>query len=79
VGPAAEIFVVRFTRTAAEDLKQALAELGEDIDVTARTLHSFCFSVLSREGVFDIAGRVSRILLTFKRPEPRLTVTADLV
>jgi superfamily I DNA/RNA helicase len=62
-----EIFVVTFARTAAEDLKQALAQLGEDINVTARTLHSFCFSVLSREGVLEITGRVPRILLTFER------------
>lgn len=62
-----EIFVVTFARTAAEDLKQALAQLGENIDVTARTLHSFCFAVLSREGVFEITGRAPRILLGFER------------
>ena len=62
-----EIFVVTFARTAAEDLKRALVQLGDDIEVTARTLHSFCFSTLSREGVFAITGREPRILLTFER------------
>jgi len=62
-----EILVVTFARTAAEDLKQALARLGEDVQLTARTLHSLCFAILNREGVLHITGRTPRILLEFER------------
>src|SRR5690349_24489870 len=50
--PSERIFVVTFTRTAAQDLVASLRDLGESVDgVDVRTLHSFCFSMLSREGV----------------------------
>jgi superfamily I DNA/RNA helicase len=62
-----EIFVVTFARTAAEDLKAALQRLGDNIEVTARTLHSYCFSTLASEGVLAITGRTPRILLEFER------------
>jgi hypothetical protein len=62
-----EIFVVTFARTAAEDLKLALGRLGDNVEVTARTLHSFCFSMLASDGVLGITGRTPRILLEFER------------
>lgn len=63
------MLVVTFSRTAASDIKKELAELGfEGTDkITARTLHSFCFSVLNREGVFDSVGRETRILMDYEK------------
>lgn len=62
------IFVVTFTRTAARDLISKLAELqltgAENINTS--TLHSFCFSVLSREEILHLTGRVPRPLLKFE-------------
>lgn len=65
----AKILVVTFSRTAATDLKKELLELGyEGTDkIIARTLHSFCFSVLNREGVFDSIGRETRVLLYYEK------------
>lgn len=62
------VLVATFTRTAATDLLQKLQELGingaEQID--AKTLHSFCFSVLAREEVFALTGRFPRPLLKYE-------------
>lgn len=62
------IFVVTFTRTAARDLVESLRRLGvEGADrVRAGTLHSHCFSVLSREAVLTTTGRVPRPLMKFE-------------
>lgn len=59
------IFVCTFTRTAARDLQKSLKELGVDgaTDVQAGTLHSYCFSLLAREEVFEATARVPRPLL----------------
>ncbi len=61
------ILAVTFTRTAAANLVKELTDLGvlgcERIQ--ARTLHSFCFSVLNRQEVFDYLGRAARPLVTF--------------
>lgn len=62
------ILVCTFTRTAATDLKKSLAALGIDgaRDVNAYTIHSYCFSLLSRAAVMEITGRVPRPLLKFE-------------
>jgi superfamily I DNA/RNA helicase len=61
------ILAVTFTRTAAASLVKELKDLGvpgcENIE--ARTLHSFCFSVLTRREVFEYLDRTSRPLVTF--------------
>jgi DNA helicase-2/ATP-dependent DNA helicase PcrA len=60
-----EILLISFTRTAAHDLRTKIADLGvEDAEnVRATTLHSYCFSLLMREAVLAITGRVPRPLL----------------
>jgi superfamily I DNA/RNA helicase len=67
---AARILVSTFTRTAAADLKREIAKITffGARDIVAGTLHSFCFSVLSREGVFPVTGRVPRPLLDYELP-----------
>jgi len=63
------MLVVTFSRTAASDIKNELLELeveGTERIIT-RTLHSFCFSVLNREGVLDSIGRDTRTLLDFEK------------
>lgn len=59
------ILAVTFTRTAANDLVEKLAALGVTgaEDVTARTLHSLSFRMLSSAAVLQALGRVSRPLL----------------
>ena len=63
------ILVCTFTRTAATDLKKALAELGiEGVEsVQACTIHSLCFSMLSKAEVMEITRRVPRTLLAFEQ------------
>jgi DNA helicase II / ATP-dependent DNA helicase PcrA len=58
--PPERILVLTLTRTAAEDLKRAIGELGVEGAgrVVARTLHSHCFSILGRARVGT--GRRSR-------------------
>jgi len=62
------LLVSTFTRTAASDLARELAALGiEGVrNVRAGTLHSLCFSILSRAEVLDLTGRVPRPLLDFE-------------
>lgn len=64
---AEHILAVTFTRTAAANLIKELKDLGvpgcENIE--ARTLHSFCFSLLARRDVFEYLNRTSRPLVTF--------------
>jgi len=61
------ILAVTFTRNAAASLVEDLHALGiENCEqVRAGTLHAFCFSLLSRQDVFDYLGRVPRPLVTF--------------
>lgn len=63
------MLVVTFTRTAAADLVRELHALGVPgcEQVVARTLHAFCFSLLSRRDVFDYLGRVARPIVTFRK------------
>lgn len=59
------ILAVTFTRTAARDLNNDLRQLGvEGCDlVRACTLHSLCFSILSKHEVFSVMERETRTLL----------------
>lgn len=59
------IFVCTFTRTAARDLQRELERRGAS-QVYAGTLHSFCFSLLSKAEVLRLTGRVPRPLLKFE-------------
>jgi DNA helicase II / ATP-dependent DNA helicase PcrA len=61
------LLVVTFTRVASASLVRELRDLGVDgcAEITACTLHSFCFGTLNRKEVFDFLGRVARPLVTF--------------
>lgn len=63
------ILACTFTRTAAEDLRREIAGLGvAGADrIKAQTIHSLCFSILSREDVLQTTGRVPRPLLDFEQ------------
>lgn len=62
------ILAVTFTRTAAKDLKDELQQM--DIEgcenIRAGTLHSFCFSLLSKNRVLEYLNRHPNPLITFK-------------
>ena len=62
------LLVCTFTRTAARDLQDELGRLGVTgaDKVRAGTVHSFCFSLLSRAEVLESTGRVPRPLLKFE-------------
>ena len=66
---ATRILAVTFTRTAAANLIRELRDI--DIpnceNVRACTLHSFCFSLLSRGDVFEVLARSPRSVITFKK------------
>ena len=66
-----ELLVVTFARTAAHDLVDKLRRLGEQDEryreVQARTLHAYCFGVLSSEGFLHASDRIPRIALEFER------------
>jgi DNA helicase II / ATP-dependent DNA helicase PcrA len=61
------ILAVTFTRTAAANVIEDLNGLGVAgcERIRAGTLHSFCFSLLGRQEVFDYLGRVARPVVTF--------------
>lgn len=61
------ILAVTFTRTAARDLERELQNMGVPgcDDISAGTVHAFCFRLLIRNYVFDFLGRVPRGLITF--------------
>lgn len=62
------ILACTFTRTAAEDITRAIAELGVDRadEIQTHTVHGFCFSMLSSQDVLQATGRVPRPLLRFE-------------
>ena len=63
--PGSRILLLSFTRVAAADLRDKVAALeapGVE-DITARTLHSYCFGLLQSEAVLQLTRRVPRILL----------------
>lgn len=59
------ILAVTFTRTAAQDLKKEISEVGvQGADrVVAKTLHSFCFSLLNKKFIIESTGRYPRPML----------------
>jgi DNA helicase-2/ATP-dependent DNA helicase PcrA len=65
---AERILACTFTRTAAEDITRAVANLGVAgaDDIATATVHGLCFSMLSREDVLAATGRVPRPLLRFE-------------
>jgi DNA helicase II / ATP-dependent DNA helicase PcrA len=75
VNPAA-VLAVTFTRVAAEDLHRELVSLGVPgaAQLSGRTLHSLAMTILMRQEVLAVLGRVPRALNEFEL-EPLL---ADL-
>ena len=67
--PPQRILAVTFTRNAAADLVQDLHTLGVEgcEKVRACTLHSFCFSLLNRQDVFEHLDRVPRPVVTIDK------------
>lgn len=59
------ILTVTFTRTAAQDLKSELSEIGVEgaENVVAKTLHSFCFAMLNSKSIIQSTGRYPRPML----------------
>jgi len=59
------ILAVTFTRTAAQDLKTEISAVGvQGADrVVAKTLHSFCFSLLNKKFIIESTGRYPRPML----------------
>ena len=73
------ILAVTFTRVAAASLVKELASLdvpGCD-NIRAGTLHSFCFSLLSKAEVFEHLDRIARPLITFKKRGGTLAFEAE--
>jgi superfamily I DNA/RNA helicase len=60
------ILLISFTRVAAADLRDKVAELDAPgiEDVRATTLHGYCFGLLQRASVLKITGRTPRIMLS---------------
>lgn len=63
------VLMVTFTRAAAADLHKSLQELQIDghNEVSVGTLHSFCMSVLMKNDVLRMTGRIPRPLLDFEK------------
>jgi DNA helicase-2/ATP-dependent DNA helicase PcrA len=63
------ILAVTFTRTAARDLERELKNMGVTgcENISAGTVHAFCFRLLLKNYVFAFLGRVPRGLITFNR------------
>jgi superfamily I DNA/RNA helicase len=63
--PGERILLLSFTRVAAADLRDKVAQLeAPGIEkVRATTLHGYCFGLLQRESVLAITERTPRILL----------------
>jgi DNA helicase-2/ATP-dependent DNA helicase PcrA len=63
--PGSRILLLSFTRVAAADLRDKVAalEVSGVENITARTLHSYCFGLLQGEAVLELTHRVPRILL----------------
>lgn len=59
------ILAVTFTRTAAQDLRNSILAVGvEGADkIIAKTLHSFCFSLLNKQAIIESTGRYPRPML----------------
>lgn len=63
------ILLISFTRTAARDLQEKVAQRGGtgSENIVASTLHAYCYSVLNREAVLTITNRTPRILLNHEQ------------
>jgi len=63
------MLVLTFARTAAVDILQKLQASGDERarDIPSKTLHSYCFSVLTGQAFIRASGRKARILLEFER------------
>jgi len=63
------ILAVTFTRTAAQDLRNEIRSIGVDgaDEVVAKTLHSFCFSLLNKRNIIENTGRHPRPMLDFEQ------------
>jgi DNA helicase-2/ATP-dependent DNA helicase PcrA len=70
------IIAISFTRTAANDLVDKLAQLGAPgaDQVAAKTLHSLSFGLLSKSSVFQMLNRVARPLMAYEQD----TMVCDL-
>jgi len=66
--PPQEIFAVTFTRLAASDMKKDILKTGINgaDKVFVKTLHSYCYSVLSQKEVFEQTKRFPRPMLDFE-------------
>lgn len=64
---AARLLAVTFTRNAAASLIRDLHGMGVPgcLDLNCKTLHAFCFGLLSQQSIFEYLDRVARPLLTF--------------
>ena len=66
-----ELLIATFARTAAQDLVNKLQQLGENDEryqhVKAKTLHSYCFGVITSAGFLAASNRIPRIALEFER------------
>lgn len=62
-----KILAVTFTRVAAEDIKKELNSIGIPgcNEIRTGTLHSYCFSLLTKENVFKYLNRNPRPLISF--------------
>ena len=67
--PPERILATTFTRIAAGDLKRELENMNVRgaSSVHATTIHSLCFSILSKQNVLEFSGRVPRPLLEFEK------------
>ena len=63
------VLAVTFTRTAAQDLRDEIQALNVEgaNDVVAKTLHSFCFSLLNKQDIISSSGRTPRVVLDFEK------------
>lgn len=89
--PANEVLVLTFARTAAADIVRKLGAPGNEAvrEVRAKTLHSYCFSIVTTNNFLRATGRKPRILMNFERDymlrdlqgdfAPNLTERADLL
>ena len=67
--PPNRILLLSFTRVAAADLRDKVAELDVPSaeDVRATTLHAYCLGLLMRDSVLRLTGRHPRILMNHER------------
>jgi superfamily I DNA/RNA helicase len=67
--PPEETLVLTFARTAAVDILNKLLKDGDERmrNVPSKTLHSYCFSILTGQGFLRATGRKPRILLEFEQ------------